>query len=415
MAFVKFVGGASRTTQIDDTLFAGTPADTETVTFTLKDEDDQPNALVTTLSSPATLEAALDQVLAVLQASGNAEFLKVTWSKSGTTIILGTAKVAGRPFHLAVTETMAAGTATLRTHDWGAAGGGAAIASSGPNDMQVDANFQDSADAPASAPVDADDFLIAEGSDPIMYSLAYSANLSSLQLNSLRKIATHTGHVGDADAGFSLAVDVNKAGGDQRVTVDSSEGGNFWWKGVCPGVKCIGSVNSSDAFRIGGDVDDFRILGAKVRGRIVASAAMALDNLYVAGVGGAVIEVEANVTSFDLVEANSGSLILRTNPATVKIDTGCWMQLEGDEDFSAVEVRGGASGLLYTGTGDNTGTWFQSGGRCELRPAGPMAAGTVEVIGGFFTDQNSANQITYTAVTRLGGEVRVTGIAVGTE
>jgi hypothetical protein len=415
MAFVKFVGGASKTAQVDDQLFAGTAADTETVTYTLKDEDDQPNQVLVTLSSPADLEDARDQVLTALQNSSNAEFQKITWTGSGTAIILGTAKIAGRPFHLTVAETMAAGTLTNRTYDWGGAGGGSSVASSGPNDAQVDANYQDSAGAPASAPADADDLLIADGADPILYSLAYSANLSSLQLNSLRKNASHTGSVGDSDQGFSFAVDVDKAGGDQRVTVDSSNGGTFWWKGTCPGVKVLGSVNSSDAVRIGGDVDNVRILGAKVRGRITMSAAMTLDNVYVAGVGMAVIEVEENVTSFDLFEANSGSIILRTNPATLKIDTAGFVQMTGDEDFSAVEMRGHAGSLLYSGEGDNTGTWYQTGGRIELRPSVPMAAGTVTCLGGQFTDRHSVNQVSYTAVYGFGGDVYVTDENVQTE
>ena len=177
------------------------------------------------------------------------------------------------------------------------------------------------------------------------------------------------------------------------MTVDSSEGGSFWWKGTCPGVKITGSINGPTSIKIGGDVDDLRAIGAKVRGTIKVADTTELDNF---GVGSAVIDVGENVTSFDYFEANSGTVILRTNPATLKIDTACYVQMDGDEDFSLVEVRGGASSLLYTGTGDNTGDWFQSGGRIELRPSAPMAAGDVVVVGGYFTDKQSANQVTYT-------------------
>jgi hypothetical protein len=412
MAFKKYVGGASLQAQVDDVLFAGSWLATETVTFTVKDEGGGGNTVVITLSGSPSNEDVRDQMLAALQASGNVEFLKATWAASSTDVITGTATKAGRSLHLTVTTDSASGTVTNRTYDWGGAGGGLAVENSGPNALLTAANYETAAGGATTRPASGDELLIAEGSDPILYDLQYTTEMS-LSLNALRKSPNHTGQVGDPDQGFSMNLSVD-AGGDQVVSIDARNGGAFWWTGTAPnGVYVRGSIQSPVSVKIGGDVLKVECLGAQCRGIVKVADATVIDNTYQIGTR-CTLDVGENCTSYDEHEQSGGTAILRTNPTTVKVDTSGFVEMTGDEDFTTVECRGGGR-VLYTGEGNNTGTWFMTGGGIDLRPRTTMAAGTPTVRGGQFTDLKSANTVTYTAANGFAGDVLVTDQAVATE
>lgn len=409
MALFRWVGKASRTAEKDEAVFAGTWANAETVTFQLRDEGNTLHTVITTLVSPSSPDNAADQVLAQLQASIDTEFLKVTWAKGGTDKIHGTAKTPGVPFHLTISETSTSGTIT---HNKGGTGG--SIATSGPNDVGVVANYQDSAGSPAGALwTTNDDLVIAEGSDPLLYSLRQN-ELRSLGagLSSLRKSPNHRGGVGDPDSGYALAVDVNGSG-DKVVDADSRNGGQFLWTGRCPTVRIKGTSGGPRSVTIAGDVDNLKLLGAFVRGEVRLADSMTLDNLYVLDCPHAIVAVGKTIASFDLIEANAASIDSQTNPLVFNVSGGGYLRLRGTENFNSPTIRGGS--VLYEGEGDQaaSNTWTQHGGSADLRPRSSVALRAVVVNGGRFTDRHSAKKVTYESVQADGGDVHVTGISVG--
>lgn len=406
MAEKHWAGGASKTAEINEVTFTpgGGWADTETITFTLTDEGGGSHAVITTLSSPADNEAAVDQTLTQLQASTDVEFLKVTWAKSGTTIILGTAKTAGIPFHLAVAETSGNGSLGLVVD-----GTGLSVVNSGPNAVATLANWLDPAGAPAAAiPVAADDVRVDSGAHAILYDLDQSA----IDLIRFTRGPGYFGQIGNPGAGFYLKYDVTS--GVAETTLNSS-GGRTWFSSTATAVKVTGAKSrDAQAVKLAGDMDDVYLLGPNVAGTVTFAASMTLDNVYVSGVAlSAIVKLEANIASLDLVEQiGDGVLHLLTNPITLNTAgaTGSVL-VDGDETITTLTNR--AASLDYTGTGDIT-TLRNYNGRVELRPSEPIAIATVETFAGVVSDEDSPNVITYTTATQFGGRAQVTGIAVAT-
>ena len=410
----KFVGGATSVAQVDEQVYAtATPLNDETTTYTLTDENNGAHVVIHTFSgTPADIEAGRDQLLTTLQASQDAEFQKITWTASGTVTILGTAKDAGRPFHLAVLE----GAAWTVTDNDG--GSGNSVANAGKNDWGTLANWEDDAGvASAAIPVANENVLIAEGSDSILYGLVTGINLSTLRRN-----ANFTGSTGDPNGDgsgtpYPLRVDVNGSGA-KKLTNDGRNGGAFLWRGTCPNVLWSGGLGTGLVMYVAGDVDNFRATGGSVRGRVQFADSMVLDNVYAASVSpAAVFDIGENVTSFDLIEADSGSFVTDTNPASIKVSGTASVEFSGDEDWAGnIENRGGR--LLYTGEGSQTsGDWFQTSGSSLLRPRTSVAMNTVTVLGGSFI-QDPSTIVTYSGtVTNYGGRgnVQVGDQAVATE
>jgi hypothetical protein len=411
MPLFRWVGKASRTAEKDEAVFTGTWANAETVTFQLRDEGNGLHSVVTALSTPTSPDNAADQVLAQLNASGDAEFLQVTWAKGGTDKIHGTAKTAGVPFHLTISETSTSGSIT---HNKGGAGG--SIATSGPNDVATVANYQDSAGSPAAALwTTNDDLLIAEGSDPLLYSLRQN-ELRSLGagLSTLRKSPNHRGAVGDPDRGYKLAVDVNGSG-EKVVEINSRNGGQFLWTGRCPTVLARGSISGPRSIELGGDVDALRLLGSFVRGEVRLADTMTLDDLYALGCPHVVISVGKTIASFDLIEQDAGSIDSQTNPLVFNLSGTGYLRLRGIENFNSPTIRGGT--LLYEGEGDQAAgqKWTQHGGLTDLRPRSTIQLRAVEVNGGLFTDKHAAKKVAYESVKNYGGDAQVTGVTVATD
>jgi len=403
MAEFHWAGGASKTAEVNEATFAdgGGWSDTETTTFTLTDEGGGSHAVITTLVTPADNEAAVDQTLAQLQASTDAEFLKVTWSKSGTTIILGTAKTAGIPFHLAVAETGATGTITLVVD-----GTGLSIVNSGPNAVATVANWLDNAGAPAAtAPVTGADVRVDSGSNSLLYDLDQSA----VNLIRFTRGPNFAGEIGNPNAGYRLKYDVNS--GVSETTLNSS-GGRTWFSATAPNVKVTGSAaGDAQSVNLAGDMDDVYLLGPGVAGTVTFAASMTLDNVRSSGVAlSAIVKLGASIASLDLVEAVGGVIHLLTNPITLNFSgpTGSAL-IDGDETITTLTNRG--SQLDYTGTGDIT-TLRNFAGDVQLRPSEPIAVATVETFAGVVSDEESPNIVTYTTATQFGGKAAVTGIAV---
>lgn len=394
---IKWVGKAALAAEVDEIVFALFGVAGETVTFQLRDEGNTLHTVITTLSGTPTNENSRDQVLVDLQASVDVEFQKITWTASGTDKILGTAKNPGVPFHLVVSETSALGTLV---HNTGGTGG--STATSGPNDYAVVANWENEDGTPAAAkPAANDDVLFAEGSDDVLYSLQQNALTPGVAMSTINRSPGYRGTIGQPANGFRLTLDVTGSG-DKVVRIDARNGGDTAWAGTCPTVVVQGSPESPTAVDIAGDVDDYRIGGAFVRGRIKAASAMTLDNVFVVGVRNAVVELGENIVSLDLIEADSGNIVADTNPLTLKINGTCSCSLRGTNNWTAAEIRGN-SALRYEGEGNQTGTFFQSGGSVDLRPRSEVSFGTVEQSGGTFTDRHANNRVTYTTAKSFAG------------
>lgn len=407
MSELHWIGGASRTAQVDDSLFAGTFANGETVTTTLTDEGGGTHQKITTLVSPGSVEDARDQVLADLQGMTGDDWTVISFSESSTNVILATADTSGIPFHMTMTTDSASGTVTLRTYDAGGAGGGSAVASSGPNDINTLANWNDDVGAPAgSLPGAGDDVRVDEGNYSMWYGLQQSA-----ALNTFVRGPNYTGEIGNRAKGYYLTWDVN-SGSDQDVVIDGSGGGATWFSGTCPTAYAIGcAAGTANEIKFGGDIDNAYVTSGKVRGSVTFKTGMTLDNVYVKGTApGAVITVEANVLSFDLAEIGSGQARLMTNPATLRCDGQLtYVEPTGDEDFTTFENRGAA--LTYKGGGDATTTHHYSG-RTNLQPYQPVTFTTVHVYDGELTDRDSPNPVSYTTVYEHGGTAAVSGTQV---
>lgn len=114
----------------------------------------------------ATAADVCDGLQPLLAASEYPEFKEITWTEDNTKII-GTSKVAGRPF--TATCTASGGVATFTRS--------ASVASSGPNDWSVASNWSE-----GSIPNTADEAIIYPGRPDILYGLDQSATgaLSSI-------------------------------------------------------------------------------------------------------------------------------------------------------------------------------------------------------------------------------------------
>lgn len=400
-------GGASRTTEVDDVLFAGTFANAETVTTTITDEGLGTHQKITTLVSPADVEAARDQVLADLQGMTGADWTVITFSASSTDVILATADASGVPFHITIVTDSSSGTVTLRTYDDGGAGGGSAVANSGPNDVNTLANWLDEVGDPAASLAGAgDDVRVDDGHYSMWYGLQQSA-----ALNTFVRGPRFTGEIGNRAKGYYLTWDVN-SGAEQDVVIDATGGGATWFSGACPTAYVIGCATGvANGVKLGGDVDNAYVTGGKVRGNVTFKTGMALDNVYVKGTApGAVVTVEANVSSFDLAEIGSGQVRLLTNPITLRVDgplTYC--EPAGDETFTLIENRGAV--MTYKGGAGATTTHHYSG-RTNLQPCQPVTFTTVHTYDGELTDRDSANPVSYTDVYEHGGTAAVSGEVV---
>jgi hypothetical protein len=382
MATKVWQGDAATTAQVDTFTVAGSWSAGETLTTTLRAEDDSTVAVVSTVQAGATTVTEVrDEVLSDLQASGNALFTALTFAASSTDAITATADIAGVPFHASLSETGATGTYTAA----------ATTANSGPNDFNVAGNWDT-----ASVPETGDDVVIAGSSSSIFYSLPQNTRTSA-DLNSLRIAPSFTGDVGQPANGYYLEIDVAN-GGDVTTTVNS-RGNSVWLKGTMTNVYWLGGLGGANAVQLDGDIDNLYVLGATARGVLTVKDATALDNVYQQDAPGAITNLGENLTSLDLIEINSGRLVTESGGASLTFNVAggtCILHEDADEAVSAVNVRGGT--MEYNGSG-TLSTLVVYSGFFDLRAnsAGSVTVSAATIYGGTLSDRGGLTNVTYTA------------------
>ena len=176
MATVTWRGDAKQVAQVNTVTPAAVDiADTFTVTINGK--------AVTFTATAATVANVTAGLVALLQARTEGEFTELTFTDSTTHITI-TANTAGKPF--TQTSSSTGGTNTTAT----------TVASSGPNDVSVAANWSGGA-----VPSSSDDVII-DGDNDLLYNL----DQNTISLTSLTIPSTFTGKIGlpveDEEGGY---------------------------------------------------------------------------------------------------------------------------------------------------------------------------------------------------------------------
>ncbi|MCH7908195.1 MAG: hypothetical protein IIB38_01095 [Candidatus Hydrogenedentes bacterium] len=302
-----------------------------TVTLTNEVGGTQTESIDPSGTAESTIAAALRSAL---NSSIQSLFTAITWTVS-TNVVTGTAKTSGVPFIVASAVTGGTGTRTDATSN----------ANVGPNDWNTTSIWSE-----GSKPANDDVVVINSGSRDIKYGL----NQSAVNLKGLRIGKQYRGIIGDKVNQYHLQVTVSNTGGGNTPFVSINTGGvSVWLNGTMPTVIIRGCSVDADAVQLKGDVDDLRLIGPDVKGTITCADSMTLDRVFVLGVGGARLILGKTLSSFDLLQMDSG--IVENNGAlaasgTFDIAGGKLIHLKGS--VANVNVRGGE--LDYRGDGTLT-------------------------------------------------------------
>ena len=386
MADKLWVGGASTVAQVQTDVFAGGAWTGDgTILATMTSEDGSTTQVVSLNSTAVSSEAQLDLFLADLQGSSETMFQAVTFSKSGADTILSTAKVAGVPFYLAMTEFCDDTTGTITEVNDGT---GASVLSEGPSDWNVDGsgqytgtNWRTGGDTNAVKPADSDTVRISTGS----YDIRYGLYQAGIDLNELRVTPGYKGSIGQGANSIYLRIDVTSSGA-QAVTING-RGQECWLDTTCPDVHVLGGPAGVNLLQLAGDVDNLHVSGP-VNGTVTCKAAMALDNVFVVGAPRAVVNIGAAVTSMDDVFVDGG---------TVTIDD-CAIA-------STLNVMGTGT-LIHKGSlpASTVPAFNVYGGHAEYNGQGTLT--TLNVYAGLFTLNNStADAVLISTCNQHGGTV----------
>ena len=395
-----WVGGAAIVTQVD------------TITFTFNStgwsNDDTPDVVVfdsagtsvtvpTTISgTPTSAEDVRDLVLTAVQASTNALFTAITWSASGTAVILATAVVPGVPFNINESLTEADASTGDGTVAVLGDGTGSSVLSEGPEDVDVDGSGQYASSnwvtdngATSVKPAANDTARFNTGSFDVKYGL----NQSGIDLDELRRTPGYKGVLGDPVKGLFLRYGVDNAG-NQAVTVNSAVG-DTWLHVTTQDIFVIGLPRSANALRLKGDVGSINVTGSAVQGTITCADAMVLDNFFASECQAMVAKIGA-VTSLDKVHVGAGH---------VTLDMG------GGAIGTGVQVWGNATVIHRGLTGATVLLWEGFGGLSEYNGEGTLTA--LEWHTGTFSLENStADNVAISATNQRGGIVTDIGGAV---
>ena len=380
MANNNWLGGASRITELNTFSLALTWAAADDLTTTLTDENGTPTSVLTTVVG-ATRTAARDEHLADLQGEGSSSiFFNVTWASSGADDITGTAKDTGIPFHATVASTTAGdGTYAVVT----------TTANSGPNDAGTAANW-----SAGTVMASTEDVKVAEGSHDILYTLDQSA----INLNSFRVSPAFRGTIGDNANGYYLKVDVSN--GASPYTILKSGGGPVWMNGALDKVWVLAGKRADNMVRLDGVIDDLRISGPAVLGRVKVNAAADVDNVYVLNAPNAVVLLDENITSLDLIEMDSGNVTTESGAsATLTVNSsGGKFIYHADADEGVLVINNRGADVEWNGSG-TLATYEQFSG--DFSTINSEAATTtigstkVEIHTGNYNDRSGLNNITY--------------------
>lgn len=355
-----------------------------TITMTNEVGGTQTENIVPTGVDESTIATALQSEL---NGSTQSLFAAITWTVS-TTVVTGTAKTLGVPFIAASAVTGGGGTITDAT----------ATANVGPNDWNTATIWDGGA-----KPVNDDHVAINSGSRDIKYGL----NQSGVNLKSLRIGKQYRGIVGDKVNKFYFQIGVSSTAGSNTPIVAINTGGvSVWLDGTMTTVIIRGCSVDADAVQLKGNVDDLRLIGPDVKGTITVADSMTLDNVYVLGVGGARLILGKTLSSFDLIEMDSG--IVENNGAlaasgTFNVNGGKLIHLKGNAPN--VNVRGGE--LDFRGDGTLTTLHVYNGLFSLVNSVAKLLTiSNATVHAGILDEQGSLANVTYTNdIIQHGGQV----------
>lgn len=303
----NWIGGAAVATEIDTQTIALTWASADKIRTTLDSEDGTTQEFVETTVAGSDIETdVLDPHLANLQnETTKALFKDIDWTKSGTDKIVATAKVKGKPFYLAASET----TAGDGTHT-----NAATTASSGPEDAGVGGNYSLGTVLAAG-----EDFRVMPNpNNRRSYNITYGLKQSGKDLKSLRRSPEYKGTIGDPANKFYFLVDVSNVGGGNvpYVTLNGRTG-ETWLKGTLDEVRVYSTSRSKNAVKLAGTIGVLRMKGPGVVGKVNVASGAALTTFFCLSCPNGEYEIDTLVTGFTNTKADSGNGIIRSGCTTI--------------------------------------------------------------------------------------------------
>lgn len=341
MASVLWLGEASKVTQVDTGTISLTWAGTDTMTSTMTAEDGTTTQVVSTVVSSATLETCIDEHLSDLQGSSLSMFKAVAFTKGSTTTIVCTARAAGVPFNLTMTETMGGG----RDGRWIRT---STTANAGPNDWGTAANWD--GDSPGTLPASGDDVFFTTGSSSVLYGL----NQSAINLNNLYVGKGYSGNIGDKTNGYYLQIDVSN--GATPVLSISGQGTYHYFDGDLDTVYVLSGGHQSDDFvKLKGLIVDLWVTGSSVTGTVTVGPNVTIKNIYQLSSAQSriIVDSTATMTASQTIEVTAGRLELYA-----AMSTGSTLSVAGGEALVDDATLG---------TGVKAVTVNQRGGRIDWR------------------------------------------------
>lgn len=354
MANAKWIGGASSSSQV----FDYTPANVgigNIFTLTATAEDGTTTLAVNFTATDATVANVTAGIVSAWNQSTNGLATPVT-AVDNTTKVTLSADTAGIPFSIASSAT--GGTATFVA--------ASVTANSGPEDWNTVSNWE-----AAAVPSSSDDVRITG-----RYNIRYGLDQSAVALTSLYIGDEYRGSIGDESSGYFLAIDA--------TTININTGGAFVYiNGTSTDVTVKRTTSGSDRVRLDGDIGTLTVTGRTVRGEVKVEASAVLDNVYVLDAPASRVTTLASISSFDLIEMDSGTFDNSSNIATVNISGGEYVQTDGAIS-SKLNIRK-ASLVNYNSDG---------------------TLAEVEILGGTlsFTD-STADSVTITTTTMRSGSL----------
>lgn len=386
---IQWLGGASRTAQVDD--FTPANVEIDDIFILTATGEDGVTAAVSFTATAATVANVTAGLTALWNASTDALHTGITAADNSSKVTL-TADDAGVPFHVTASTTDGGGTddQTLTK--------ASATANSGPNDYATTANWEG-----GSLPADNEEAIFNDGYHSVLYSLDQSA--SGVNLAALRKGPNYYGNIGQpGNPNAKLKIDVDGTG-DQQITINGNLG-VVMIQGTIPTVHIINTGSGANAVRLGGTIDKIHAFGTGVLGNIHVEDATDLDMFYCFGAPSAKVFLGASLVSFTDLHMDSGTFEIKTPPAVLDM-TGGRAELLNDLPGGSPQYhcRGGTMLLDCGGTmfklNVHGGLATTDGNRSD-----GLTITDADVRGGTYRNQGGMKNVTHTNnIKRYGGTV----------
>ena len=354
MATPIWIGGAEAVAQVTEWIFAGTWEADDVINVTIGTRTESVEAGDTVIAT------IVNTLFAALNASTQAEFAEITWSRSGNNLV-GTADTAGTPFiaTVATTET-GGGAADAQTIDGAASSTGVdSTACTGPNHADNAQNWSG-----AALPVDSDTIVFADSTVDCLYGLT---GINDVVAAVFEVHQTYTGKIGlpptnaagayyeyrtrflTLEAATILRVGVGEGTGSNRVLIDTLAGASavlvlgtgspeanaqaaFFWKGT----------HASNTLTV-----QKGHVGVGLYAGEVATVATLNVGYQTNPAGDAKVYLGTGVT-LTTINQSGGILHTRSNVTTMNQTDGEWKHFAGT--VTTVNIDGGSCRYRSTGT-----------------------------------------------------------------